>query len=79
MGWRKKMTESSDDLALETLLAVRAEIAPDLDEQLLRSCYALQKQHQFNRDRSQSAQAMDRLVEDRVKAILDDGRDENGE
>lgn len=65
------MTESSDDLALETLLAVRAEIAPDLDEQLLRSCYALQKKHQFDRERSQSAQAMDRLIEDRVKEALE--------
>lgn len=64
-------TESSEDLALETLLAVRAEIAPDLDEQLLRSCYALQQKHQFDRERSHSAQAMDRLIEDRVKAVLD--------
>ncbi|MGZ3388758.1 MAG: DNA modification system-associated small protein [Isosphaeraceae bacterium] len=73
------MTESSDDLALETLLAVRAEIAPDLDEQLLRSCYALQKKHQFDRDRSPSSQAMDRLIEERVNAILDEGRDGAGQ
>lgn len=62
--------ENSDDLALETLLAVRLEIAPDLDEDLLRRCYEIQKKHQFARERSHSAQAMDRLVEERVNALV---------
>lgn len=62
--------ENSDDLALETLLAVRLEIAPDLDEDLLRRCYEIQKKHQFARERSHSAQAMDRLIEDRVNALV---------
>lgn len=62
--------ENSDDLALETLLAVRLEIAPDLDENLLRQCYEIQKKHQFARERSHSAQAMDRLIEDRVNALV---------
>lgn len=64
------MMESSDDLALETLLAVRGEIAPDLDEQLIRQCYALQKKHQFDRERSQSVQAMERLIDDHVSGGL---------
>ena len=62
--------ENSDDLALETLLSVRLEIAPDLDEDLLRRCYEIQKKHQFSRERSHSAQAMDRLIEDRVNALV---------
>lgn len=62
--------ENSDDLALETLLSVRLEIAPDLDEELLRRCYEIQKKHQFSRERSHSAQAMDRLIEDRVNALV---------
>lgn len=61
--------ENSDDLALETLLAIRSEIAPDLDEDLLRRCYEIQKKHQFARERSHSAQAMDRLIEERVNAL----------
>jgi hypothetical protein len=64
------MMENSDDLALETLLSVRLEIAPDLDEELLRRCYEIQKKHQFSRERSHSAQAMDRLIEDRVNALV---------
>lgn len=62
--------ENSDDLALETLLAVRLEIAPDLDEDLLRRCYEIQTKHQFARERSHSAQAMDRLIEDRVNVLI---------
>lgn len=67
------MTENSEDLALETLLAVRAELAPDLDEELLRRCYEIQKKHQFSKDRSHSAQLLDRLVEDRVNALVESG------
>ena len=62
--------ENSDDLALEILLAVRLEIAPDLDEDLLRRCYEIQKKQQFARERSHSAQAMDRIIEDRVNALV---------
>lgn len=61
--------ENSDDLALETLLAIRAEIAPDLDEGLLLRCYEIQKKHQFYLDRSHSAQAMDRVIEDHVNTL----------
>jgi len=59
-----------NDLALETLLSVRADLAPDLDERLLRSCYAVQKKHQFDRDRGLSSQAMDRLMDDQVGAVV---------
>jgi hypothetical protein len=60
------------DLALETLLAVKADIAPDLDDDLLRRCYALQKKHQFDRDRGPSTQAMDRLIDECVQKALPD-------
>jgi hypothetical protein len=64
------MTQNEDDLAIETLLALRSEIAPNLDEQLIRSCYAVQKKHQFDHDRLQSVQAMDRLIEAYVDGIM---------
>lgn len=60
------MTEIDDDLALQTLLAVQAEIAPDFDNQILRSCYAIQRRHQFNGDRTQSYVAMERLIDEQV-------------
>jgi hypothetical protein len=57
-----------NDLALETLMAVRAEVAPDLDEDLLRSCYAIQRRHQFSEDRTQPAAAMERLIDEAMTA-----------
>ena len=59
----------SDDneLGLETLLAVKAELGVDLDDDLLEACFEIQKKYQFNHDRTLSTQAMDRLIEDRVE------------
>jgi Small protein found in certain Dnd DNA modification systems len=54
------------DLVLETLLAVRREVAPDLDDQLVRQCYEIQKKHQFDRDRVVPTKAMDRLIDERT-------------
>lgn len=62
------MMSESDDLALQTLLAVRAELAPDVDEALLRACYAVQRRHQFSRERAQSSIAMERLIDEAVDA-----------
>ena len=57
-----------EDLALQTLLAIRAEIAPDLDEKLLRHCYAVERRHQFSPDRTQSSLALERLIDEVVSA-----------
>jgi hypothetical protein len=64
------MTQTNErDLALETLLEMRREAAPDLDEALVRSCYAIQKRHQFDDSRGASAQAMDKLIEETLNAL----------
>lgn len=60
----------TDDLPLETLLAVQTDVAPDIDRNLLRSCYELQKRHQFDHDRTPSTQAMERLIEEEVERIV---------
>lgn len=59
----------SDDneLGLETLLAVKAQLGLDLDDDFLEACFAIQKKYQFNHDRTLSTQAMDRLIEDCVE------------
>ena len=63
------MTDSEEDLALHTLLTVRAEIAPDLEEETLCQCYAIQKKHQFNNDRTQSSSAMERLIDLKIESL----------
>lgn len=62
------MMPNDEDLALETLLAVREEVAPNLDATLLRQCYAIQWRHQFSTDRTQSAAAMERLIDQALDA-----------
>lgn len=51
------------DLAFQTLLSVRDTVAPDLDPELLRQCYEMQKKYQFSEDRAISATAMERLID----------------
>jgi hypothetical protein len=55
------------DHALEVLLAVRAQVAPELPEALLRQCYAIQKQFQFDRDEQLPIVHTRRLVENFVE------------
>jgi len=62
------------DLTLDTLLAVRKEIAPDLDETLLTRCYSIQKQFQFLDDRTVSVSEMDKLIDENVTHRLEQTR-----
>ena len=55
------------ELGLETLLAVKTELGVDLDEDLLNTCFEIQKKYQFNHDRTLSINAMDKLIENYVE------------
>jgi len=55
-----------DDLTLETLLSVRAEVNDDLDEDILRQCYLIQKRFQFSDDRAVVVSEMERLIDANV-------------
>ncbi|MBK6786999.1 MAG: hypothetical protein IPG77_04875 [Betaproteobacteria bacterium] len=59
-----------DDVALAALLAVFRELDTGVPEELLRGAYAIQRQHQFDRDseRDTSVQAMQKLVEEYVSS-----------
>ena len=59
---------NEDDLALSTLLEVRAEIAPGLDRDLLEKAYAIQRKYQFSDDYALSAAALERLIDGAVDA-----------
>jgi hypothetical protein len=66
------------ELGLETLLEVKRDLGVDLDDDLLKACFEIQKKYQFNHDRTLSKQAMDRLVEDRVeRAVTEETEDES--
>ncbi|WP_422369858.1 hypothetical protein [Hoeflea sp.] len=52
-----------EDLTLETLLSVRAEVAIELDKNLLQECYLIQKRMQFSTDRAAVITEMERLID----------------
>lgn len=56
-------TSTRTDRGLDVLLEVRAQIAPELPEELLRQCYAIQKQFQFDREEQLPLVHTRRLVE----------------
>lgn len=62
---------SDEDLTLETLLSVRQEAEPTVDDLLLKQCYQVQKRFQFSDDRSASQIEMERLIDVHVKNMLD--------
>ncbi len=67
------MTErSGPDIALEILLDLRLEVAPDLPEGLIRACYFVQKNNQFTSDRSVPMAEMERLIDSEVEKLSDE-------
>lgn len=63
------MRREEEDLALQTLLAIRSASVSELDEALLRECYAIQRRYQFDPDPSQALAAMERLIDEAVTAL----------
>lgn len=57
------------DMALATLLAVAKESGLNLPESLIRSAYAVQRRHQFDRDPEASYQDMKRLVNEVAQSM----------
>jgi hypothetical protein len=62
------MSEHAPDMGFTALLAAAGEIAPDLPQNVLRKAYAIQRVHQFDRDRTESLQQMQRLIDEYVQA-----------
>lgn len=64
------MTQENEqeDMALKALLAVAAEIDAEFPQDLLRKTYAIQRNHQFDRDenREESLQDLRKLVDNHL-------------
>lgn len=65
--------DDDEDLALTTLMSVRADVAADLDQEILAKAYAIQRRHQFSDDHAQSSAAMERLIDEAVNSERPDG------
>lgn len=68
------MTSDRDDMVLSALLAAASEVAPELPEEIVRTAYAIQRRHQFDRAdmRESSMQDMQRLLEAAVASSIRD-------
>ena len=68
---RRRMSDETDDMGLAALLDTAREVSPDLSEDLLRRAYAIQRAHQFDRERTISVQQTQRLIEEFAKTMLE--------
>lgn len=57
------MTNKSDPLAV--LLRLNSKLGKNIDEDLIKECYQIQKEHQYDKDRNTVAQ-IQAIVEERV-------------
>ena len=62
------MSENSEEMALDALLAAKAETAPELDKEIIRRAYAIERAHQFDDAREVPLKRLQKLVEDLVAA-----------
>lgn len=59
------------ELGLETLLAVKDDLGIDLEDNIIKASYEIQRKHQFNHDRTMSVQAMEYLIDSYVERMSD--------
>lgn len=65
---------AEEDLTLDTLKSVRAEVAGALDEEILMQCYLIQKRFQFSSDRAVVVNEMERLIDASVARQVEGNR-----
>lgn len=68
------MMKSDEDVVLNALIAAAKEVAPALPEGILRSAYAIERRHQFDRTdlREASLHELQRLLEEVSNATTRD-------
>lgn len=64
------MTNRSDPIGI--LIDIKAREGFEVDDELLKSCYELQKNYQFEKERTKSLQEMKKLVEEYVQKVKED-------
>lgn len=60
------MNDKSDDMALEALLAAASKIASDIDLEVLKKAYAIERTYQFDLTRDVPHKNLQKLVDDIV-------------
>ncbi len=65
------MIRDQEDLARQILMVKRAEVAPDLDEDLLLQCYEIEKKYQFGNDENFRSSSIEKLVDAAISNLSD--------
>ncbi len=66
-------SQEANDMALDTLLLVARNIAPEVPDDLLRRVFTLQRTHQFDTDRDVSLQELQRAIDDFIGQSANNG------
>lgn len=68
--------QTKSDIALEVLIALGAEVAPNLPEEIIRACYFVQKNNQFTSDLSIPVSEMEKLIDAEVERLSAESGDQ---
>jgi hypothetical protein len=60
------MSENSEDMALDALVAATSKIAPTLSMDIVRQAYAIERDHQFDSAPDIRLRSLQKLIEDLV-------------
>ena len=63
------MADENPDMALHALILSSRESDSDLPEDLIEKAYKIQRNYQFDRDRTLSFQAMEKLIDEYVNLL----------
>lgn len=61
----------SEDRALEVLLEVRSAEVPEIDADLLRKCYRIQKRHLFDKDPSSTMGLIEDAIDQAISTSME--------
>lgn len=60
------MIDTTNDMALEALLAAAREVAPNLPTELIKAIYQVEKIHQFTYERKVPFDALQKLIDEEL-------------
>lgn len=66
-------SQKANDMALDTLLSVARDIAPEVPEDLLRRVFTLQRAHQFDTERDVSLKDLQSAIDDFIGQSVANG------
>ncbi len=64
------MSDNSENMAVNALMSAKTEVAPELDFEIIRQVYDIERLHQFDEARDTTLKMLQKLVENLVTASI---------